>query len=97
MMSKLKIDLTFDEIELLRYIIFKSTDFRAFNTKIFLNWMNSKRYGRLKELIKIQAPETKIFPEKKFPDLLKQLITICYKFGTTFVISSLKPFLYESN
>lgn len=96
MLIKLKIDLTADEMELLRHLIFKSTEFTAFNTKIFIIWLNSKRLGRIKELIKIATSDAKIFPERVFPSLLKQLIDISYKFGTNFVSISLKPFLFES-
>ena len=97
MMLKLKIELTGDESDLLRYLIFQSTDFTAFNAKVFLTWLNGSRNKRIKELIKINAPQGNIYPERSFPSLLKGLVTICYNFGTNFVTNSLQPFLYESD
>jgi len=96
MMLKLKVELTKDESDLLRFLIFQSTDFTAFNTKVFLLWLNGSRIKRIKELIKINVPQGKLYPERSFPNLLKGLVTICYNFGTNFVTNSLKPFLYDS-
>ena len=97
MMIKLKIDLTPDENELLRHIIFKSTEFTAFNTKIFIIWLNAHKNLRLKELIKINPPKHKIFPEQRYPGLLKALVNLAHSFGTAFITNSLQPFLYQSN
>lgn len=95
-MVKLKMELTSDEMELLRYLIFQSTEFTAFNAKVFLLWLNGRRIQRIKDLIKINAPEIKLYPERTFPKILKNLVTLCYNFGTNFLTTSLGPFLYES-
>ena len=97
LMIKLKVDLTPDESELLRYLVYKATDFTAFNARTFVMYLNHRRNFRIKELLKFEAPADKTIPDIIYPRLLKALVTLAHNFGTTFIETSLKPFIYEKN
>ena len=96
-MIKLKLDITADEMELLRYLVFKGTEFTCFNARTFILWLNNRRNFRIKELLKLNFASRGSTQEIIYPKILKSLVNMAYTFGSSFIETSLKPFIYEKN
>ena len=72
MMIKLKLDITADEMELLRYLVFKGTEFTSFDARTFILWLNNRRNFGIKELLKLNlASRGSIYTGNYLPEYIE--------------------------